>query len=78
MTRTHYIKAWREAHRDEQRKWFATYRKENAETIRAQQKAYRERHKNSTEYKLKKNLRERLRVAMKGVTKSKKTMLLVG
>lgn len=77
-TRQAYTQTWRETHRDEQRQWFAKYRQENSERLKADQKRYRELNKNKPEYKLRKNLRERLRAAMKGLTKSKSTMMLVG
>ncbi len=81
MTKTDkvaYIRSWREKNRKAQREYYARYRKENKSKLNAHQKAYRERNKNSPEFKLRKNLRERLRNAIKGTRKSKPTMLLVG
>jgi len=76
--RKNYIRKWRENNRQRQREWFAEYRKNHREELNRNAAEYRARHKDEPEYKLKKNLRERLRAAMKGITKGKSTMLLVG
>jgi len=81
MTKTNrvdYVRQWREKNRDKQRAYFAKYREEKKAKLNQTQKEYRERHKHSPEYKLRKNLRERLRNALKGLGRSKSTMTLLG
>lgn len=74
----HRCKEWREKNRAKQRSWDSEYRKSNKEKIQANQAAYRKRHENDPEFRLKKNLRERVRVALKGLTKGASIMNLTG
>ena len=76
--RKDYLTNWRKENKEAQKQWWSEYRQKNKKRIRANNKAYHERHKNKPEFKLVKNLRERLRSALKGFNKSGNTMLLVG
>lgn len=83
-------KAYRETHKEEIR----AYRKANKEKIRVQKKAYyqankektiasiltyqKNKHKTDPTYRLVKNLRSRVHMALKGKCKSKSTMELIG
>ena len=73
-----YGKKWREARIEEQRAYEASYREQNREKFRLWQKNFRERNKDNLEYRLSKSLRQRLRSAIKGVTKGSSAMILVG
>lgn len=69
---------WRDKTPEEKRAYFADYRERKRARLHEIQKDYRERNKLTPSYKLRKNLRERLRNALKGLGRSASTMTLLG
>ena len=69
------IKAYRKQNREKIKEQKKAYRKQNRDKIRIYE---RNKHKTDINFKLSKNLRTRIRCVLKGKSKSKKTMDLIG